>query len=63
MAITRLTDHELCQVHAELCTKGPHFAQLVCSDHNKHIQWLSQEDFFCVTDRANINYTNNTNDI
>ena len=45
MAITKLTHHDKCPVSVNVCKQGsPHYAELVCNRHNKHIQWLNQTD-------------------
>jgi len=45
MAITKLTNHNKCRVDAQLIASGPHYARLVCKDHQKHIQWLTWWDY------------------
>ena len=44
MAITKLKHHDHCPVEVVILNKQPHYAQLICARHGKHIQWLSQED-------------------
>jgi hypothetical protein len=45
MAITKLRKHDKCPVSVNVCKQGsPHYAELVCNRHNKHIQWLNQTD-------------------
>jgi len=42
MTLTKLTNHNDCKVTVEQTPKGHyHPAQLMCLDHNIHIQWLS----------------------
>jgi hypothetical protein len=41
--ITKLTHHNDCEVRVEQLYNHTHYARLMCADHNKHIQWLNQE--------------------
>jgi hypothetical protein len=43
--ITKAKKHNTCPVVAVRCDTGPHYAKLCCRKHNKHIQWLSRDDF------------------
>ena len=43
--ITKANKHDKCPVVAVRCESGPHYAKLCCKTHNKHIQWLSKDDF------------------
>ena len=44
--ITRLTRHNTHQVIARLTVTGHyHYAELRCVDCNKHIQWLSKQQY------------------
>ena len=55
--ITKLTHHDNHKVSIHYCKPGKvHFAALRCVDCNKHIQWLSKEDFFAVADCENLDY-------
>jgi len=45
MALTKLTKHDNCEVKAELLQTGPHYARLVCTDCDVHIQWLTWWDY------------------
>ena len=42
--ITKLKHHDLCPVEVVILNNKPHYAQLRCKRHNKHIQWLSEQD-------------------
>jgi hypothetical protein len=52
MAITKHSRHDDCEVQIKIGPFGPHHAQLYCTKHNTHIQWLSKdtvtilEDFY-----------------
>lgn len=50
MALTKLKTHDKCKVDAELVKTGPHYARLVCKDHNKHIQWLTWWDYIKINE-------------
>ena len=59
MAITKLTKHNDCEITIrKLLPDHMHFAELRCVDCNKHIQWLSERDFFLVVG-TDINNNNN----
>lgn len=45
MAITINTHHNNCEVKAIKGPFGIHYGKLICSNHNKHIQWLNEQDF------------------
>ena len=53
MAITRLKKHDRCPVKAIQGPFGNHFGKLMCSRHNKHIQWLSEADYRQITGLKN----------
>jgi hypothetical protein len=42
MAITKHKSHDDCQVQIRIGPFGPHHAQLYCTHHNVHIQWLDK---------------------
>jgi hypothetical protein len=44
VAITKLKHHDRCPVEVIILNNKPHYAQLRCARHDKHIQWLSKED-------------------
>ena len=48
MAISKNTHHNNCTVKAIKGPFGIHYGKLICSDHNKHIQWLNEQDFEAV---------------
>ena len=49
MAITRLQKHNKCPVKAvKIHDKANHYAQLICTRHKKHIQWLSRQQFHLI---------------
>ena len=45
MALTKNTKHDNCKVKAILGPFGIHYAKLVCKNHKKVIQWLSQAEY------------------
>jgi len=50
MAITKLKKHNKCPVSVNLCKQGsPHYAELVCNTHKKHIQWLNTTDALLIS--------------
>lgn len=60
MAITKLSKHDTHQVSVHLCkSNSVHYAALRCVDCNKHIQWLSKQDFFLLQMGTHINNNNN----
>lgn len=36
--------HKNCPVQVVVGPFGPHYAKLICTRHNKQIQWLNQQD-------------------
>lgn len=60
--ITKLRKHDNHKVTIHKCKEtAVHYAALRCADCDKHIQWLSKEDYFAImgTDINNNNYDNN----
>jgi hypothetical protein len=58
MSITKLTQHDSHKVSVHRCKPDAvHFAALRCVDCNKHIQWLSKEDFFAVADDCLVSFS------
>ena len=45
MAISKNTHHNNCPVKAIRGPFGIHYGKLICSNHNKHIQWLTKADY------------------
>jgi len=46
MTITKLKKHDECETTIRRTLfSGPHFAELRCLDCDKHIQWLSEDDY------------------
>jgi hypothetical protein len=46
MAITKHKKHNGCPVKAiKVKGKANHYAQLICTRHKKHIQWLSRQEY------------------
>jgi hypothetical protein len=35
--------HKNCNMRVEVGPFGPHYAKLICTKHNKQIQWVSKE--------------------
>lgn len=58
--ITKHTYHDDCEVTIRrTLNSGPHFAEMRCVQHNKHIQWLNKETFLSLVTGTDINNKNN----